>query len=386
MTRHGDWGFSLIELAIALVVIGIMAAAVPKVFPSLRQLIFKQASQQALNEANNALLGFIVGNSRLPCPDGDTDGNEDCLDSGGNLQMTGGLPYRTLGLSAPIRNFYGQRLVYAVYRNSNVTNNLDADLATAKNRFEPYLPNGVTAGNTNGLDFCQAVRNAALTANSNLFPYVGSGVGLISQAFILADPGATNADGMGGQFDGSNNGWNFELPGRSLTQGYDDQVKSTGFNRLAAELNCPAVMAKVNGAARTAYSADDIKQLQSFYYDFRVWDAVVKGDNLAMASIKVAIAAVNTGIVTTQIATDVALDFETAGALAATTIASAAIAVAATAADDIMTGLAEVDAITALASAVAQATAALTSKTDADAFAAAQLSAALVVDGKGLLQ
>ncbi len=385
MTSRGQRGFSLIELAIALVVIGIIAAALPGIFPSLRHLIFKQADQQALNTASDALLGFISANSRLPCPDGNIDGQEDCMNIG-NLRMTGELPYRTLGLSGPVRNSYGQRLAYAVYRNSNTITTLDADLAAAKNRFEPYLPNGTTAGHTNGLDFCQALRNAARTAGSNFFPYVGSAAAPINQAFILADPGAANADGVGGQFDGANTGLGFELPGKAFTRLYDDQVKSIGFNRLAAELNCPAEMAKVNGMARTAYAADDISKLQNFYYDFREFDVLVNSDNLLMATFKVTLAAVNSGIVIAQDVTAVAFDLVTASVSVAATIIPAVIAAAACIADDIAAGLAEAQAIQAFATAVSQAADAHTAKNNADAFAAAQLSAAQAADGKGLLQ
>ncbi len=49
-------GFSLIELAVSLAVIGIIAASLPRVFPSVRRLIFKQADKQALNRADDALL------------------------------------------------------------------------------------------------------------------------------------------------------------------------------------------------------------------------------------------------------------------------------------------------------------------------------------------
>ena len=382
MTIREAKGFSLIELSAALVVIGIIAGTLSMIFPSLRHLIFKQADQQALNKASEALVGFIQSNSRLPCPDGNGDGNENCE----NLRMTGTLPYRTLGLSTPLRTLYGQRLAYAVYRNGNATPSLDADLASAQNRFEPYLPDGATAGNTNGLDFCRALRTAARKTDSTLFPYVGIAEP-ISQAFILADPGGTDADGTGSLFDGSNNsGLGYELPGRALSQSYDDQVQSIGFNRLAAELHCPAVMASVNGAARTAYAADDIKKLQQFYYDFREFDVLVNTDNVLMATFSVTLAALNVVIVIAQDVTAVTFDVVTAGVSIATTIVPAALAAAACAVDVTLAALNLVDAKEGLATATTQAAQAKTAKDNADTFAAAQLSAALAADGRGLLQ
>ncbi len=69
-------GFSLIEMAISLVIIGLLIGSllVPGVEQSTRQKI--KLTQQTLEEIKEALLGFAEVNGRLPCPAIDLNGKE----------------------------------------------------------------------------------------------------------------------------------------------------------------------------------------------------------------------------------------------------------------------------------------------------------------------
>ncbi|MDX9706850.1 MAG: type II secretion system protein [Azospira sp.] len=97
-TFHSARGFTLIELAIALVVVGLLLGLLA---PSLtlrmeqRQLA---ETRQALAEAQEALLGFAVANGRLPRPATSFANGEEraeiCLS---DAACTGFLPWQTLG-------------------------------------------------------------------------------------------------------------------------------------------------------------------------------------------------------------------------------------------------------------------------------------------------
>ena len=69
-------GFSLIEMAMGLVIIGLLIGSllVPGVEQSTQQKI--KLTQQTLEEIKTALLGFAEANNRLPCPAIDSSGRE----------------------------------------------------------------------------------------------------------------------------------------------------------------------------------------------------------------------------------------------------------------------------------------------------------------------
>jgi prepilin-type N-terminal cleavage/methylation domain-containing protein len=69
-------GFSLIEMAMGLVIIGLLIGSllVPGVEQSTQQKI--KLTQQILEEIKTALLGFAEVNNRLPCPAIDSTGKE----------------------------------------------------------------------------------------------------------------------------------------------------------------------------------------------------------------------------------------------------------------------------------------------------------------------
>lgn len=96
-------GFTLVELAIVLVIVGLLLAAF--LTPLRAQLSLKNNTETrtSLSDAKEALLGFALSHSAvdgkpyLPCPDTDGDGAEN---RSVNLctNLVGGLPYKDLGL------------------------------------------------------------------------------------------------------------------------------------------------------------------------------------------------------------------------------------------------------------------------------------------------
>lgn len=95
-------GFSLIELALGLVIVATMLTAL--LVPLATQLDQRRASETnvLLEQAREAVLGFAIGNGRLPCPATPTSNGVEAVDNDPNGECTtqrGFLPAVTLALS-----------------------------------------------------------------------------------------------------------------------------------------------------------------------------------------------------------------------------------------------------------------------------------------------
>ena len=115
MLIYWQRGFSLAEMAIVLVIVGIlMASGLGALSTQLSQQRFRE-TKQMLERANEALIGFALINNRLPCP-ADNSGVEAKNLSGANINRCvtayGDLPWQTLGL--PELDAWGRRLKYQV--------------------------------------------------------------------------------------------------------------------------------------------------------------------------------------------------------------------------------------------------------------------------------
>jgi prepilin-type N-terminal cleavage/methylation domain-containing protein len=93
-------GFSLIEIALVLVIVGIaLGGIVSALGPQLEN---KKVSdtQKSLNEAREALMGWAIVNGRLPRPaTSAVNGVEAAADCPNELACTGFIPWTTLGVS-----------------------------------------------------------------------------------------------------------------------------------------------------------------------------------------------------------------------------------------------------------------------------------------------
>lgn len=199
--RHSrrQGGFTLVEMAVVLVILGVIGVILAR-WMGTTTLEHTHALQRTLlQRADDAVLGFATIQHRLPCPDTDGDGLENC--DGSAVAM---LPYRTIGLP----DARAARVRYGVLRRAgdsavladwDTSANraadrevvLDADLAATRDRtrvlqvflndpdlapahtVEPWdncghLPAGASGCDEapqlhlNGLDFCAAIRNAAM--------------------------------------------------------------------------------------------------------------------------------------------------------------------------------------------------------------------------------
>lgn len=249
----GQRGFTFIELAISLVVIGVVGLAVWQLIPATQDVAEGDPAERMLANARISLEGYVLQHHRLPCPDATGDGLEDCSSAG-----SGHLPWQTLGLSPD-----SGVLRYGVHRSGI------HDLTLALPRFAPDLPPGHGSNVINGLDFCAGVRDAANAST-------GFQVGGMRAAYALAHPGPN------GQFEAGNVA-GFELPGTHPGGGYDDLVYASGLHELFARLDCHSRLAAVGVKGRAAYAAYDLNRNMELFRDYRSFAYEVRRSNLEFA-------------------------------------------------------------------------------------------------------
>jgi prepilin-type N-terminal cleavage/methylation domain-containing protein len=105
LTAHNSryqTGFTLIELAIVLVIIGVLVGSILGTLGARIDNTRRIETQEALENIKLALYGFAMSQDpvRLPCPDATNDGLEDR--TGGSctrLNRHGNLPWATLGIN-----------------------------------------------------------------------------------------------------------------------------------------------------------------------------------------------------------------------------------------------------------------------------------------------
>lgn len=125
-------GFSLVEMSVVLVVIGLLSWAA---FSGYETVVAQQAYARGKEEAvhlQSMVRSFALRHGRLPCPAANPDGYEtltaDVCADGVNL---GWFPYVSVGLELPEDSLLAR---YSVFRAGNATAADDADLAVVKER------------------------------------------------------------------------------------------------------------------------------------------------------------------------------------------------------------------------------------------------------------
>mgnify|MGYP000571981039 CR=1 FL=1 len=237
-------GFSLIELSVALVVIGVISMATLQMYQSANNYKNQALANKGLLQAQEAIVFFAKSNFRLPCPDINSDGFEDCSGS----HKTGQLPFSTIGLPVASQvsdaDFGYQNLIYGVYRDSMN----DAELTVLAERTGDSLGD---ADYQSIEDFKRAISNASLLPFSDSQPYITGDKEILgiedcvtnkvaNGAFWLASASVVDADGDGNTFDGVNaflkhDGSGtlcFAAPSRRHDANYIDKVSGLAFSEL----------------------------------------------------------------------------------------------------------------------------------------------------------
>lgn len=108
MTRKQNLGFTLIELAIALIIVALLSGGLMMALSAQYENVAGAETQRRLNDARDALLGFAAANGRLPCPAlGGATGIESPVGGGAcNDNWDGFLPAITLGINPTNENGY----------------------------------------------------------------------------------------------------------------------------------------------------------------------------------------------------------------------------------------------------------------------------------------
>lgn len=259
-TRTG--GFSLLELAVVLVVMGVLGVALWRVLPLGREVANADPAQD-LALAEEALQGYALAHYHLPTADTNNDGDSD---AGATL---GWLPTRTLGLPSRIRLHYQVAPPLA---------------AAPSERFEPMLPpvttttpvTPVAAPQLNGLDLCITIRDQQTTPSLTL----GSGASSVGTAFALALPTEPNQAPA-----------TPPLPGSEAA--IQRHVLALGPGGLASRLDCADRIVRTTAAARAAFAAYDIARFADEFVRVREFAYAVNESSILFAQADIALAAFN---------------------------------------------------------------------------------------------
>lgn len=279
-------GFSLVELAVVLVILGVISMVLLQFLGVASQERRETASRDLLTRADDALLAFAMVNSRLPCPAVAGAGVEDCSGS-----QVGTLPYRTLGL--PDAN--ARKIRYGVLRRS-ASRKIDADLAQRLDRFDPLqviaggLGTELPVGNANGLDLCWAIRTAQQSPADPAYLHVTRPDAPTSiadnVAYALALPGQSRP------FSGNqaSTAPAFDSPRRRSGADHQDRVVAVGLDQLWTRMRCgdnlaAASHAHFNTAAAIAILHKALKDYKiQLEISTKLADANVMNGNAAVAS------------------------------------------------------------------------------------------------------
>jgi prepilin-type N-terminal cleavage/methylation domain-containing protein len=222
-------GFSLVEIAIVLVIVGLMVGGL--LTPLSMQLEQRKAAdtQRALDDAREALVGFAVRYGYLPCPAiSASDGQEDrsgsrCTDE----RREGYLPWATLGLAR--LDAWNHLYRYSV----------TPAFADSANRFKLVTARDITVYTRDGLGNLAAA-TAAADIPAVILSHGKNGYGATSDAGLrLANGSRSNEDeqnniGADVNFMARNASDNRALPGGE----FDDMVVWVSpnilFNRMVA--------------------------------------------------------------------------------------------------------------------------------------------------------
>jgi prepilin-type N-terminal cleavage/methylation domain-containing protein len=205
-TPSGRRGFTLIEVSIALVILGLLVGLGAQLLPMLVKQKKLSDSRMLVKEAKTAIIGYVMATGRLPYASATINGTAT------TGRLSGYLPWATLGMAG--RDPYNTTLFYAV--ESHLVN------TTSTTQFKQRLAlliSGATAADL----FCV---DTTVTPNVTVpvaFVVISAGENM------RADP--PNDDNNNRRVDINDDNL-FAPPSRPITSTYDDVLESTGLTYL----------------------------------------------------------------------------------------------------------------------------------------------------------
>lgn len=117
-------GFSLVELAVVLVILGFVIGALMLPLQTQREGTFRLQTENQLEIARKALIGFAQTNGYLPCPATAASDGQEARVAGNCANQVGFLPAATLGVQpTDVDGFavdgWNTRIMYAVANSNN---------------------------------------------------------------------------------------------------------------------------------------------------------------------------------------------------------------------------------------------------------------------------
>ncbi|MFA5489002.1 MAG: type II secretion system protein [Candidimonas sp.] len=251
-------GFSLLELSVLIVLLGIGSVAFWQLSNLNRHQELQKQQEALLYRADQALAGYAFSHQRLPCPaETPTSGIEQCA---GNRAI-GYLPFTTLGLP----DLDAGLIRYGVLRRPHGTQ--DAELTQRKPRLQLIHFNPGTELTTRitpsphsdpqelawkagvyARDFCSALGFASALPFSESFVHIPKNgqEQALNVAYALALPkGSRQAEGAGSSFSSLG----FDSPTSNLLSSQQDMVLAVSPQSLSARLSCAPLVAAVRSYA-----------------------------------------------------------------------------------------------------------------------------------------
>ncbi|KAF1687273.1 hypothetical protein B1992_04640 [Pseudoxanthomonas broegbernensis] len=255
-------GWSLVELAVALVIAALLMVLLITLLPLGNQVLDQDRQQRELAQAEQALLGYARAHAQMPSADSDGDGR---ANGGANA---GWLPVHDLGLSPRMRIRYQVQPHLALP---------PAEL------FRPLVsPEFASQLSTsaNGLDLCMRL---LLDQRGNV-PMAGLGMPV---SFYLAHSGGRGHDLARGAET-------WDPTAQALPGDGNSPVltSAAGPGEFSSRLACPDLLARAQGSAQAALASWSAVRMTEFNYKFRQFDVKIAELTLDQAQTGLAFAAV----------------------------------------------------------------------------------------------
>ena len=271
-------GLGMLEVLLFISILGGLAATGYLEWQSRETIKTAREERQSLSQADTALLTFATVNHRLPCPDIDRDGLEDCAS---NAQK-GWLPSLTLQLAGADPGVSTGQLRYLLQRGAP-TPTPTFDLASDGDDWRPLEYDDGSPANFDAMRKTTATGGSYQVGIRTLADLcqrlaVGSGTTLApgmaqvrsspprAVAYAVVHPGIADKDNNGSLFEGANAtavGDSVEDPARApLLADYDDRVLERSFTSLQAAFNCQPLLQSINTVALGLDVIDQVEDMR----------------------------------------------------------------------------------------------------------------------------